>query len=278
MKKLRLSLFVKKDKINDAGLVPVFVKILLAGQKTSMNLQIRVDDQRWKETAQFKNSKAFKEQKIRRDLNEILYQIEDIYDKLEGKGMPFKLDTIKKIYISGSGDSLGSEILLSELFEKHFTIFKPLVDQANRAQETLRKYQTLQNHVVDFLEFEYGIEDITLGNLNYMFVEGFDTFLRSVKGIGNNTTVKYVQSFRRLMNLAVKYDWLLKDPFILYDKKIKRKDAEFLTEEELQKIENVELDSERLVVVRDIFVFACYTGYAPVDYQRLTYDHCDYVN
>ncbi|NQX97845.1 MAG: site-specific integrase, partial [Flavobacteriales bacterium] len=154
---------------------------------------------------------------------------------------------------------------------KHYKGLVPLVKSKDRAKETLRKYQTLRNHVINFLQFEFGVSDVPLSQLNYNFIEAFDNYLRVQKTIGNNTTVKYVQGFRRLMNLAVKYDWLIKDPFLLYDKKVKVKDAIFLTKEELQKLENIQLYSKRLEVVRDIFIFGCYTGYSPVDIHKLIY-------
>ncbi len=271
MKHFRLTLFVKADKVNEAGEVPVFVKIFDHGTNTTMNLNIKVNCDRWKITKQFRITKALKEQKIRRDIDEALSNINTIYNNLSSKGLPFSASTIKKCFHNEESASISEDLMLSELFHMHYKNFKPLVDSKTRAPETLRKYETLKNHVSEFLLFEFGLEDIPLNKLNYRFIEAFDTFLRSTKQIGNNTTVKYVQTFRSLMSLAVKYDWLLKDPFVLYDKKIKVKDIEYLNEEELQKIEQYDFDNKRLEVVRDIFIFGCYTGYAPIDIHKLKY-------
>jgi site-specific recombinase XerD len=128
------------------------------------------------------------------------------------------------------------------------------------------------------MKINYGLVDIGLNSLNFEFIDSFDAFLRSIKLIANNTTVKYVQSFRSIIRMAIKYEWLAKDPFILYDKKIKKKDAWYLTKSELARIENVELPSERLRIVRDIFVFSCYTGYAPVDLFKLTQNNINIGN
>ena len=48
------------------------------------------------------------------------------------------------------------------------------------------------------------------------------------------------------------------------------KDAIYLTKEELDKIEKKIFHIERLEKVKDIFLFSCYTGYAPIDAQSLT--------
>lgn len=272
MNKLRLSLFVKVDKVNSTGEIPVFVKISVNGTKTTMNVNATVDNLRWKSTNQFRTSNSLKEQKIRRDIDDVLADLRGIDKKLLSKSLPYSAEKIKKIFQNDGIEIMESNLMLSELFQMHYKNFKPLVDSKSRAPETLRKYQSLKKHVVDFLIFEFGITDIALRDLNFRFIEAFDTFLRGTKKIGNNTTVKYVQSFRSLMSLAIKYDWLQKDPFVLYSQKIKVKDIEYLTEVELKKLESMEFDNNRLEVVRDIFVFGCYTGYAPVDIHKLTYN------
>ena len=270
MKNLRLVLYVKADKMNREGEVPVFLKMVYLNSKTSMSLGLWVDKERWKITEQFKYTRTLSEQKIRSNINAILTDVNRIFESLKYKEIPFSAQTIKKEYAENDTDSISNKLMLSELFDRHYEGFLPLVQSQSRAKETLRKYQTLRNHVYDFIELEYNLSDVPLRSLNYAFIESFDLYLRSNKGIGNNTTVKYVQGFRRLMNLAVKYDWLHKDPFLLYDKKIKVKDATFLDEKELKAIEEHRFASKRLDVVRDIFIFGCYTGYAPVDMHKLT--------
>lgn len=271
MKQFRLTLFVKADKLNDTGEVPVFVKIIANGTNTSLNLNVKVDEQRWKITKQFRITKALKELRIRRDLDELLTTINIINQNLKSKGLPFSASTIKKCFYNEDIEGMTENLMLSELFQMHYKNYKPLVDDQSRVPESLRKYQTLKNHVYDFLQFEFGLEDIPLNKLNYRFIEAFDTFLRSMKHIGNNTTVKYVQAFKSIIRLAIKYDWLQKDPFVLYDKKIKVKDVEFLNEDELKKLEQFDFENKRLDVVRDIFIFGCYTGYAPIDIHKLKY-------
>jgi hypothetical protein len=43
---------------------------------------------------------------------------------------------------------------------------------------------------------------------------------------------------------------------------MKEVERDFLTEEELEKIYNKRFSSERLQLVKDIFIFSCYTGLA----------------
>jgi integrase len=61
-----------------------------------------------------------------------------------------------------------------------------------------------------------------------------------------------------------------KNPFNSYSGKIKVTEATFLTQEELERIENKTFSVDRLERVKDIFLFSCYTGYAPIDALQLT--------
>lgn len=98
-------------------------------------------------------------------------------------------------------------------------------------------------------------------------------YLRNVKKCNNNTAVKYVRNFRKTLKICLYNDWLDKDPTTRYEGKMKEVERDFLTEEELFKIYNKKISSERLQLVRDIFIFSCYTGLAYIDVKGLKKDH-----
>jgi site-specific recombinase XerD len=64
--------------------------------------------------------------------------------------------------------------------------------------------------------------------------------------------------------------WLNKDPFSNYKAKVKDVVRVCLTEEEIQTIINKDFKIERVAMVRDIFVFSCFTGLAYIDVKQLT--------
>ena len=65
-------------------------------------------------------------------------------------------------------------------------------------------------------------------------------------------------------------EFIDKNPFNAYGGKIKVIEATYLTQEELERIESKLFRIDRLERVKDIFLFSCYTGYAPVDALKLT--------
>jgi site-specific recombinase XerD len=76
-----------------------------------------------------------------------------------------------------------------------------------------------------------------------------------------------------MINMAVRMGWIEKDPFSLFKAKFIKKGREFLTKDELNTIEKRDFEIERLQMVKNIFVFSCYTGLAYIDVMRLTPDN-----
>ncbi|MEJ7679138.1 MAG: hypothetical protein WKG06_15050 [Segetibacter sp.] len=60
-----------------------------------------------------------------------------------------------------------------------------------------------------------------------------------------------------------------KNPFIGFKLTKREVERPFLTETELQQIVLKEFPTERLTLVRDIFLFSCYTGLAYADVKKL---------
>jgi len=97
--------------------------------------------------------------------------------------------------------------------------------------------------------------------------------LKSVKNIDVNTNAKYIKNLKKIIKECVMKGWLDKDPFMGY--KVKHKDVEIphLSAYELKVLGNKAFTIDRLAIVKDIFIFSCYTGMAYVDSSMLTPDN-----
>jgi integrase len=120
------------------------------------------------------------------------------------------------------------------------------------------------------------MDNIAAESITGAFIHKLESFLKYESefkgkvGIKNNSVVKYFKNFKTVCNFAIKLELLSKNPFDKYDGKLQIKDAVFLTQEELNKIEMKTFTTERLEKVKDKFLFSCYTGYAPIDAENLT--------
>ncbi|WP_228372503.1 site-specific integrase [Chryseobacterium daeguense] len=137
------------------------------------------------------------------------------------------------------------------------------------AQGTYDRYVTARSHVQDFIKFKYKKDDLEFRELNYQFIKDYDFYLKTVRNCSNNTSLKYISNFKKIVLLAVAKKYLQKDPFKLFKGKKDKLKKKPLTQGELYSLETKKLSSVRLSLVRDIFVFQCYTGLAYIDVYQL---------
>ena len=97
----------------------------------------------------------------------------------------------------------------------------------------------------------------------------FFTFLQTEENLSNNTAQKNMQRFRELFLFCSSNGWITRDPFIQFKIKFKEVDREYLSKDELQVLENFVPESLSLKKMKDILLFACYTGLSYADIKKL---------
>lgn len=151
-----------------------------------------------------------------------------------------------KDYILGND---ASTYTLMETLDYHISQLKSRVGH-DIAQGTVKNYESCKRKVQEFLQAR-SMEDIFLSELNHQFIYELDIFMRVKKGLKNNGAVKHMQQLKRVIRKALRNEWLTKDPFSHYQCKLMEPKRTFLTKEELHKLEQLALSSERLNKVRD---------------------------
>ncbi|MCK5371886.1 MAG: site-specific integrase, partial [Cyclobacteriaceae bacterium] len=135
---------------------------------------------------------------------------------------------------------------------------------------TLERYENSLKHLKGYLNNTHKKDDCNFEDLNYSFIADFEYYLKGDRGIGHNTTIKYLRNFKKIVLLALKNEWIDRDPFMRFKLSLNEVNKEYLNKEEIQQIMGKNFKIERLAQVRDVFIFCCYTGLSYADVQRLT--------
>jgi len=262
---LAILFYLRNDKARSESEVPIYMRITVNGKRSEMAIQRYSDPLKWNKAGGF--AKGTKEDI--RELNEYLDLLRSkVYkaqrDLLE-EDKPISADSLRNRV---QGKTEGQKTLI-EVFDYHNQLMAEKVP-AEYSKTTLVRFKTTLGHVKAYLKYKYKTDDLLLTQLNYKFISEFDHYFRTVKGCNHNTSIKYLKNVKKVVNLAVKNDWLRKDPFSKFSVKLKPVHRDFLTEDELHQIEDLKISIARLDMVRDVFVFSCYTGYAYVDVENLT--------
>ncbi|CAH8294206.1 site-specific recombinase XerD [Mariniflexile fucanivorans] len=144
---------------------------------------------------------------------------------------------------------------------------------------TQKNYYTTQKYLAKFMLKTYRTTDMYLRELDYNFIIKFEKHLRNhmpedhQKPMGNNTVMKHIERLRKLVNLAFKLGWIDRDPFVNFKAQFIKTERCFLSPEELRSLEKKQFSIERLQLVKDLFVFSCYTSLSYIDVINLSEDN-----
>jgi integrase len=263
-RRFNLLFYLKKRNNYEGGLIPIYMRVSVGGKRTEFTTQREWDPTKWNSSA----GRASGTKEATRELNSFLDTLQTkVYEaqrKLVGEGEVVSTDTIREII---TGRNRNSKMLL-EVFDYHNKQMRELVD-IDFAPGTMERYETARSHTKDFIKWKYGLEDIDINKLNYEFVTDMEFYFKTERKCCHNTAMKYISNVKKVVNICIKNGWLQRDPFFGYKMVKKEVIREFLSEEEVAAVYSKVFPTERLNLVRDIFIFSCYTGLAYADIEKL---------
>jgi site-specific recombinase XerD len=265
---ISILFYLKRAKANAQGLAPIFQRITINGRRLDNSTGKFVDPSKWHPEMSKMRGNSEEARLINGHLDNLRTKILIAEKELNKKDIPVNLETLKNMLLG----TKERQRLLVPIFEEHNNKIKELLG-IEYAPGTYERYQTSLKHTKDFLNWKYSISDIDITKIDHAFITDYEFYLRSVRKCANNTAVKYIKNFNKIIKLCLANDWLDKNPFANYKSKVKEVERVYLSEVEIQNIINKDFKTERLSLVRDIFLFSCFTGLAYIDVKNLTKSH-----
>lgn len=266
--KVSILFYAKKAKAAANGLVPIYTRITINGKRIELSTNRFVEISRWSTEAGKIKGSSEEARSINNHLDLLKSQIRDAEMQLIHKKVPITTETIKSKLLGVDERAR----MLVPIFQDHNNKIKELIGK-EYAPGTLERYTTSLKHTIEFMQWKYNISDIDITKIDHALITDYEFWLRSVRNCANNTAVKYIKNFNKIIKICLANDWLDRNPFANYKSKVKEVERVFLTEDEIQALMNKEFKTERLALVRDIFLFSCFTGLAYIDVKNLTKSH-----
>lgn len=266
--KITLHIYAKTTKANAAGQLPIYIRLTIDGQRFEFSSKKFIEKSKWSSELSKMKGSSEEARTLNNYLDLMKSKVFDIQMELIHKNEELSLENFKS-RILGTHQR---ERMLIPIYQNHNDKIEELIGNGY-AYGTLERFKISLKHLQEFILWKYNVSDISITKIDYAFVTEFEFYLRSIKKCNNNTAVKYVRNFRKIIKICLDNDWLDKNPCGRYEGKMKEVERDFLTEEELNRIYNKRFSSERLTLVKDIFIFSCYTGLAYIDVKLLKKDH-----
>ena len=257
--------FIVKSKAKPDGSVPIYLRITIDGRRSEIASKRYVSPDKWNSVSQKVHGNTESVKAINSFLKTMEQQVFDAYKELMEEHAMVTAESLKN-RLTGNEQR---QRMLIEIVRHHNDCIEKLIGK-DYSKPTLTKYNTTKSHLQDFIKWKYRISDINIDQLDFEFLSNFEFYLKTEKKVGHNTTAKYISNTRKIINECISKGWLKNDPFRNYKIKVHETTPIFLTEEELEKIETKEFSIKRLSLVKDMFIFSCYTGLSFIDVTNLT--------
>lgn len=265
-KSFNLLFYVKRSKMVGDGTAPVYLRVTIDGERIEISSKRYVNPAKWDTKAQKVTGNTEDVRSLNTYLKTLEHEVYEAHRSMLDKKRPITAASLKDVLFKK--DQTASRKTLMPIFEEHNRQVKVLIGK-EYAKGTFDRYETSLKHTKDFLFWKYGITDIDIRDINHEFITSYDFYLRSERNCNNNSTVKYLKNFKKIILVCIANGWLEKDPFAKYKPKVKEVKRDYLNAEELERMAAKKFVSDRLTAVRNIFLFSCYTGLAYADVKKL---------
>ncbi|MBF4516618.1 site-specific integrase [Flavobacterium sp. ANB] len=261
----KLLFYLKKNEPKKNGNVPIMGRITIDGTPKTFGTKLEINPNNW----DLKNGrilgKSVQALSTNLILDNIRLRINKTYDDmLKEEGFT----TAQKVKLSFLGIGVMDDAVL-KAFKEQNEDFERMVSKGKRSQNTYNKYKSVYNHLCEFIKERYYREDMPFRELTSDFIREFDFFLRIDKKCTHNTVWVYTMPLIALAELGIKKGFIRQNPFEDYKISVEETDRSYLLKDDVEKVMLLKPSKPQYELVKDLFIFSCFTGLSYIDIQKL---------
>jgi site-specific recombinase XerD len=258
-----LTFLLQEKKLKKDGNAPIYLRITINGTRSEVSTKVDIAPSKWDSKKELIKGKEPLTIRLNQELQNFKLKVYDVLEQVK----------IQRYDITANNLKLG---LSGELFQNHtlkqvYALFIENLENrvgTNYSPASLEINKTTYDHLIEFLDQE-GKAQLKPEEFNNQQFLKFENFLKSKKQNSHNTVYKKIERVKAVFKWAYEMDYIEKDHSKKFKIKKQKKEIIFLTQEELDRLKAVK-PIERLAIIRDAFLFICYTGLAFNEIERLS--------
>jgi len=265
-KSFGLLFFLRKLKSSASKEHAVYMRLTVNGSTCEISTKRKCLSDKWNASLGRLEGKSDAAKELNGYLDALERKVYDAKRKLIEEDKEITSEAIKNVMVGV--DTTQNRRMLLDIFAHHNEQMGALIGK-DVAKGTLVNFNTTYKHTSIFIQEKYKKSDIDIRELDFEFISEFEFWLKSVRDCAHNSCLKHLANLRKIVNRCIRNGWLPKDPFIGFNMTRREVERTALTENELRIIAQKEFGCDRLVAVRDIFLFSCLSGLAYADVKKL---------
>jgi len=261
---LKIKMIAHKGKPNKSGRVPILMQLTIGQQTCHISTKQNILPEKWGDGKPIGHTRE--DQAITAVLEEIRTKAYNKFLQLQGQNINVTPERLKQALLGKDQVQPRGYV---EIFDQWLVEYSKMVG-ITTSKRTLDKYILVRNRLQDYIASQLGVKDISLEEVTPKFLSNFDNYLRVEYNMANNHAMKIRQKLRTIYKVAIDNGWVSKNPFSTVKIHFDPVERDVLTKSELAALIQTDMDIDRLEKMRDVFVFACFTGLAHCDVAGLT--------
>lgn len=261
-----LIFYLRKNRNQKTEESEIYMRITMNSKRSEMSIGRRVVPDKWNSKSQKMMGRSEIANEINSYIDVLKTKLNRIHQNLTNSNAIITANILMQ-ELKGEGKDKPKMVL--DVFKEHNEQMDRLSGK-NISKSTAKRYWTCYNHVEQFINEVYKSEDIRMKEIDHQFITRFEYFLKTKRECNHNSALKYVNNFKKIIRIALANQWMDRDPFYNYKVQFESVEREYLNAEEVQQLIDKDLHFDRLKLVRDMFVFSCYTGLAYADVKKLS--------
>ena len=268
----KVLFYVNGSKEKD-GIVPIMGRVTINGTVAQFSCKQTIPKTLWDAKGNRAKGKSAEARNVNLALDNIKAQIIKHYQRISDREAYVTAEMVRNAY-----QGVGSEYeTLIKAFDKDCANFLKRVGK-DRSIGTYKVMVRARNYVAAFIKSFYKRTDMSMLELTPDFIKEFAAYLTAERGL-KNATIWLNCMWLKGVVMRAHYNGLIpRNPFAQFHISPNVKEREYLTEDEIKRIMAHEFDNPTLALVRDLFIFACFTALSFVDMKELTTDEIVEVN
>ncbi len=269
---LKVSFYLKresrleKSSNGESVAYPIIGKIIIGNSIAQFSTKLKVEERLWN----VKSGRAIGKSRIaielNREINKINLLIHSHYKEILHRTGKVTATEVKNAF---QGIATAQKTLLVH-FKDMAEEFRQRIG-IDRSANTYPKYNVAYKNLKRFLNEKYHIQDIPLNQLELPFIEAYDFYLRVERKLKAESIVSIVALLLKAVRIALHRNMITYPPFLGYKLGKPEFQQRSLSAEEFERLISIPLKSTSQSFIRDLFVFAAFTGLSFIDLKQLTW-------
>ena len=268
IEKFKVLLYLKKSGTDKSGKAPIMGRITVNRTMAQFGCKLSCRPELWNARESRLDGKSREAVETNVKLDKLLLAVNAAFDTLVERGQDFDATAVKDLFQG----SMETQMTLLRMTDRICEDLKARIG-IDRAKGTYPGYYYMRKTLGEFIQWQFKTKDIAFGQLTEQFIHDYQNFVMDVKGYAVDTVRHYLAILKKVCRIAYKEGYTERCHFANFTlPKQSERTPRALSREDFEKIRDVEIPAWRTthILVRDLFLFACYTGTAYADAVSVT--------